>query len=124
MTPATEWHVRMTKDPRTRHAAPPRRLARAPGFVPVETKLLEPEPLDRLVPRGQSIDLLRESADVPVVLVTAPPGYGKTSLVRQWADEDERPFAWLSLDATDNDPMALVIYIVLALQRLEEVDPA
>jgi LuxR family maltose regulon positive regulatory protein len=84
-------------------------------------KVDEPIAPEQLIPRGQVIDLLRES-EAPLVLVTAPPGYGKTSLVRQWSDEDPRRFAWLSLDASDNDPVMLVLYLVLALQRIEEVD--
>src|SRR3954454_23744363 len=75
-----------------------RRVVRAVGFVPFETKLQEPLPREGLVFRGELVDRLRESADDPVVLMTAPPGYGKTTLVRQWAEEDPRPFAWLSLD--------------------------
>jgi LuxR family maltose regulon positive regulatory protein len=77
---------------------------------------------DDLVLRGQIVDRLLESADIPVILVTAPAGYGKTTVVRQWSEEDPRPFAWLSLDDDDNDPVTLVTYMMLALQRLGPVD--
>jgi LuxR family maltose regulon positive regulatory protein len=44
-------------------------------------------------------------------------------IAQQWSHEDERPFAWLSLDESDNDPVALLTYLMLAMQRLEPVDP-
>src|SRR3954447_23834955 len=99
-----------------------RRVVRAVGFVPVEAKLRLPEEDDTLVPRGEVVDRLLDAADTPVVLVTAAPGYGKTVVVQQWSVEDPRPFAWLSLDDEDNDPVVLLTYLMLALQRVEAVD--
>ncbi len=54
----------------------------------------------------------------------AGPGYGKTTLVAQWTDADERPFAWVSLDDRDNDPVVLLTYIAVALDRVEPISPA
>ena len=54
------------------------------------------------------LDGLMSIAHAPVVLVSAPAGYGKSTLLALWREHDERPFAWVSLDATDNDPAALV----------------
>ncbi len=99
-----------------------RRVVRAVGFVPLEVKLQLPPAQDGFVLRGELVDQLRESRDIPVILMTAPPGYGKTTLLRQWESEDERPFAWLSLDQGDNDAETLLTYLVIALQRLEAVD--
>src|SRR4051812_6647674 len=99
-----------------------RRVVRAVGFVPVEAKLRLPSHDDALVLRGHIIDRLLESGDTPVVLITAPPGYGKTVVAEQWAHEDEKPFAWLSLDDADNDPVVLLTYLMLAMQRIEPVD--
>ena len=99
-----------------------RRVVRAAGFVPLEAKLHLPPPPDGSVLRGDLVDRLREPGDAPVILVTAPPGYGKTMLLRQWEAEDERPFAWLSLDQDDNDPQTLLTYLLIALQRLEVID--
>ena len=53
---------------------------------------------------------------VPVVLVVAPPGFGKTVLLNQWETLDSRPFAWVSLDRRDNDPLLLWNYLVAAIQ--------
>ncbi len=51
----------------------------------------------------------------------APPGYGKTSLLVQWATEDSRPVAWLTADRSDNDPVVFLNDLALAIDRLEPV---
>lgn len=99
-----------------------RRVVRAVGFVPVEAKLRLPVADETLVPRGEIVDRLLDAGHIPVVLMTAPPGYGKTVAAQQWSREDPRQFAWLSLDESDNDPVVLLTYLMLALQRLEPVD--
>jgi ATP/maltotriose-dependent transcriptional regulator MalT len=53
------------------------------------------------------------------VVVVAPPGFGKSTLLRQWRQAAERPLAWVSLDAGDNDPVLLWNYVVAALQAIE-----
>ena len=50
-----------------------------------------------------------------VVSVVAPPGYGKTTALCQWAAHDSRRFAWVSLDRRDNDPVVLLTYLAEAL---------
>jgi LuxR family maltose regulon positive regulatory protein len=57
------------------------------------------------------------------VSVTAPAGYGKTTLLAQWAARDDRPFAWVSLERRDNDPVALLTYVAAALDGIHPVDP-
>jgi LuxR family transcriptional regulator, maltose regulon positive regulatory protein len=52
------------------------------------------------------------------VLVIAPPGFGKTTLLAQWQRFDNRPFAWMSLDTDDNDPVVLWTYVRLAIRSL------
>src|SRR4051794_11421249 len=75
--------------------------------------------------RGGLLDrLYDEGGSSGVVVMTAPPGYGKTVLASQWVEEDPRPFAWVTLDEADNDPRVLVAYIVLALHRVQPVEPA
>jgi LuxR family transcriptional regulator, maltose regulon positive regulatory protein len=56
------------------------------------------------------------------VLVVAAAGFGKTTLLSQWADLDARPFAWVTLDQADNDPTRLVASIAHGLDRVEPVD--
>jgi LuxR family transcriptional regulator, maltose regulon positive regulatory protein len=59
------------------------------------------------VVRTALVERLRASSDVPVVLVVAGAGFGKTTLLRQWAAADGRPFAWLSLTDRDDKPAVL-----------------
>ncbi|HET6833848.1 MAG TPA: LuxR C-terminal-related transcriptional regulator [Acidimicrobiales bacterium] len=57
------------------------------------------------------------------VLVVAPPGFGKSTLLGQWRQAAELPLAWVSLDAADNDPMLFWNYVVAALQAIEPTMP-
>ena len=57
------------------------------------------------------------------VLVVAPPGFGKSTLLGQWRRAARPPLAWVSLDAADNDPMLLWNYVVAALQAIEPAVP-
>lgn len=54
-----------------------------------------------------------------LILVSAPAGYGKTTLVRQWMTYHERQTAWLSLDTSDNEPQRFWAYLIYALQRVQ-----
>ena len=64
------------------------------------------------------------AAQAPVITVTAPPGYGKTTLMAQWADRLGSRMAWLSCDDADNDPVVLLSALATALGRIGPVDPA
>lgn len=74
-----------------------------------------------LVPRDRLVQRLLDARDLPVALIVAPAGYGKTTLLSQWSERDERPFAWVTLDAEDNDPRNLLSAIALALDAVEPV---
>lgn len=56
--------------------------------------------------------------DRQVVVVTAPAGYGKSTFLRQWAEREDRPVAWVSLEATDDDETVVLDYISTALERV------
>ena len=88
----------------------------------LESKLTPPLPRHGMVPRVTLLDRLEGSTVAPVVAICAPPGYGKTTLLADWAALDPRPFAWLSIDGRDNDPAVLLTYIAVALDRHEVVD--
>src|SRR3954470_1556289 len=62
--------------------------------------------------------------DVPLVLFTAPAGYGKTTALSQWAAVDGRWFGWVTLTQADSDPVRLAGHVALALSRLVALDPA
>jgi LuxR family maltose regulon positive regulatory protein len=68
------------------------------------------------------VSRLRRQHDARFVSVVAPAGYGKTTLIAQWAAKDVRPFAWVSLDDADNDPVVLLTYIASALDAVEPID--
>ena len=57
------------------------------------------------------------------VTVVAPAGYGKTTLLASWADEDPRPFAWVALDGQDDDAVVFLRYIAAAIHRVESISP-
>ncbi len=58
------------------------------------------------------------AGEKPLIVVTAPPGYGKTTLLSQWREVDRRPFAWITLDSTDNDPSQFLTYVTLGLAEV------
>lgn len=90
----------------------------------LQTKLYLPRPKSRLVSRGrllQKLDLLLERK---LTLISAPAGFGKSTLLAQWVQihRQETPalrFTWLSLDRHDNVPVRFLSYWVAALQKIE-----
>ena len=58
---------------------------------------------------------------IQIVSVVAPPGYGKTTLLSQWAERNGQAFAWVSVDEGDNDPKVLLTYIAEALDAVEPI---
>jgi LuxR family transcriptional regulator, maltose regulon positive regulatory protein len=74
---------------------------------------------DRLA-RSRLFQRLDEGMGQPLVLVCTPAGFGKTTLLADWAADATLPVAWLSLDADDNDPVRFWRYVVAALARVQE----
>ena len=94
-----------------------------PVFELLESKLRSPQGRAWPVWRDRLVDLLEmESGAVPVIFVSAGPGWGKTTLLAQWASRSQRPFAWVSVDANDNDPIVLLTYVATALDRVAQLD--
>ena len=89
----------------------------------IEAKLAPPVLHAETVVKSELIDRLRASQR-PVVSVVAPAGFGKTTLLAHWAQADSRPFATVSLDERDNDPIVLLRYIAVALDRTEPISPS
>jgi LuxR family transcriptional regulator, maltose regulon positive regulatory protein len=83
---------------------------------------IEADGHERLVPRRRLLDRLLAERDPVVVLLVAPAGYGKSTLLSQWRDADERPFASVTLAERHNDPILLVSGLVDALAAIEPVD--
>jgi LuxR family transcriptional regulator, maltose regulon positive regulatory protein len=92
------------------------------GFELIQAKLAPPEPPEGAVARTALVNRLRAAGKASTVSIVAPAGYGKTTLLGQWAGRDRRSFAWVSLDERDGDPRTLVAYVAEALDRVEPVD--
>ena len=86
----------------------------------IAAKLRRPLVRPGTVRRPALIERLAEDAR-PVVSVMAPPGYGKTTLLSQWAESSGLAFAWVSIDEADNDPRVLLTYIAEALDGIEPI---
>ena len=85
----------------------------------VTTKLYVPKLRRDLVPRPRLLARLHRGAETKLTLVSAPAGFGKTTLLAEWiaaAPDDDRAVAWLSLDPTDSEPRSFWTYIVNAVQ--------
>jgi LuxR family transcriptional regulator, maltose regulon positive regulatory protein len=91
------------------------------GGVIAETKLHIPAARPGLVSRAALVEALSSDEVRKLTLLDAPPGFGKTTLLAEWhaSDDEDRAFAWLSLDAADNDPVRFWSCVVKALQTVE-----
>ena len=96
-------------------AAGPSGLAAPERGVLLATKLHIPRPQPGFVPRPRLVERLDEGLAQGLVLVCAPAGYGKTTLLAGWVRRSRHPVAWLSLDAGDNDPARFWRHAVAAL---------
>ncbi len=79
------------------------------------TKLHVPRPRAGFLARSRLLERLTEGTARELTLVCAPAGFGKTSVLGEWAGRSGRPIAWLSLDAGDNDPARFWRYVAAAL---------
>lgn len=86
----------------------------------LRSKLLPPQVRKGIAPRGQLLDRLREGRGRKLTLVCAPAGYGKTTLLAQWleADGGRTPFAWMSADEGDSDPIRLWSHLIVSLRAV------
>jgi LuxR family transcriptional regulator, maltose regulon positive regulatory protein len=82
------------------------------------TKLHVPRPRPGFVPRSRLLARLGDGMTRKLVLVCTPAGFGKTTLLGDWARGDLRPVAWLSLDEGDNDPARFWRHVAAALDRM------
>jgi len=87
----------------------------------LEAKLAIPEPHRGGVSRAELIEAARAS-ERRAIVVSAPAGYGKSTLLAQWARTEERRVAWVSLDRLDDDPAALLTLLATAYARISSGD--
>jgi LuxR family maltose regulon positive regulatory protein len=86
--------------------------------VLLATKLHVPRPRPGFVPRPRLTERLDDGLSLGLVLVCAPAGYGKTTLLADWIQRGEHPVAWLCLDPADNDPARFWRHALAALDRV------
>src|SRR5215216_762050 len=111
---AVYWAPSMSPRVRARPAAPLGRL--------LSTKITRPAPRPGRVSRPRLTALLDAGLERPLTLVSAPAGFGKTTLVADWLESPaarEPNVAWLALDEGDNDPARFWIYVVGALEAAQ-----
>ncbi len=84
----------------------------------LQTKLHQPRVTADLVHRPRLQGALDDGLDHPLILVAAPAGFGKSTLVSAWLETCELPHAWISLDETDNDLGVFLAYLVSAIQTI------
>ena len=84
-------------------------------------KLLRPSVRHGSVLRSRLIERIAGPDSGPIISVVAPAGYGKTTLLSQWAERSGLACAWVSVDETDNDPKVLLAYVAEALNSVEPI---
>lgn len=84
------------------------------------TKLYTPPLRPNWVYRPRLLEQLDQALHRKLTLISAPAGFGKTTLVSEWIAHSEQPTAWLSLDERDNDATRFLLYLVAALQTVVE----
>lgn len=90
------------------------------GAPLLQTKLFLPEPRGDRVSRPRLIERLDQVSDRKLIVISAPAGFGKSTLLTDWLGamgDADRARAWLSLDPADNDPVTFWSYVIAALQR-------
>lgn len=95
-----------TQDTASRPSTAPSSASPAPSGADL-VKSSQPSD-DLLVNRARLIRHLMVARGAPLVMVVAPAGYGKTALLAQWSESDQRPFAWVALEQEHNTPLRLI----------------
>jgi LuxR family transcriptional regulator, maltose regulon positive regulatory protein len=112
--------------PYTLHVAIVRRTELTNGFMStgidhhdlMRTKFHRPRVTADLVDRPRLTEALNNSLDRPLILIAAPAGFGKSTLLAAWLETIELPHAWLSLDESDNDLGVFLAYFLAAVQTI------
>jgi LuxR family transcriptional regulator, maltose regulon positive regulatory protein len=110
----------MTDTGARQRVSEPRRADRS-ALDLIASKLRRPQVRPGTVRRPSLVERLARDDQRSIVSVVAPGGYGKTTLLSQWAERNGQAFAWVSVDEADNDPKVLLTYVAEALNAIEPV---
>ena len=83
------------------------------------TKFYIPPANSNLVVRSRLHTLLARGIQQPLILVSAPAGYGKSALVAEWVQQSNASFTWLTLDIAEDEPLRFFLYFIAALQKAD-----
>ncbi len=83
----------------------------------LSTKLNRPILSKNLLHRTHLLERLEENSHLPLILISAPAGYGKSVLVSQWLKHYQKDFSWLSLDESMNDSFSFITYLIDTLEK-------
>src|SRR5918995_5309255 len=86
----------------------------------LRAKLYVPRYRADAVPRSRLHERLDEGAKRELTVVSAPAGFGKTTLLAEWCQRSELPVAWVSLDERDEDPARFLLYLIAAIETIQE----
>src|SRR5215208_6644448 len=86
----------------------------------LRAKLYVPRYRANAVPRSRLHERLDEGAKHELTVVSAPAGFGKTTLLADWSQRSELPVAWVSLDERDDDPARFLLYLIAAIETIHE----
>ncbi|MFN2137561.1 MAG: LuxR family transcriptional regulator, partial [Candidatus Promineifilaceae bacterium] len=89
-----------------------------PAAPLLATKLFRPPPRPAAVPRPALLARLSAGLHGRLTLISAPAGFGKTTLAAAWLASVDQPSAWLALDEEDGDPARFLAYLIAALQTI------
>jgi len=86
----------------------------------LNTKFFVPRPTPNLLPRPHLIQWLENQINKRLILISAPAGYGKTTILADFLNASQHPYAWYQLDANDSDPTVFLTYLIEALRRMND----
>ena len=86
----------------------------------LRAKLYVPRGRPNAVPRPRLYERLDEGVRRELTVVSAPAGFGKTTLLADWSRRSELPVAWISLDERDDDPVRFVMYLIAAIGTIHQ----
>src|SRR6056297_1913923 len=82
----------------------------------LQTKINPPPLRGRIITRARLLDRLEASKDQKLILITAPAGFGKSTLLNEWSAARAEPISWFSIDSSDNDPKAFWMHLISAIR--------